>query len=98
MYCSSMWIDLCAPLIRFMTLVRYWPCLLSGSRSGVSNGVALSEILLNVLAANDGPPVLCVPRGLRARAIAGGGGGLVSRARLACASMIARTVAFAVTC
>jgi hypothetical protein len=49
---------------------------------------------LNVFAANEVPPVLCA---VAAVATSGGGGGLVSRARLACASTIARVVAFAAT-
>src|SRR5262245_51448660 len=97
-----MWIELCAPLIKFMTLVRYWPCLPPGSRSGVSSGVTLSERLLNDLAATGVPAALCATDVLAVAVVAiiagCGGDGLVSLARLACASTMARTVAFAVNC
>src|SRR5262249_2035701 len=90
MYCSWIWMELCAPLISFMMFVTYCPCCPPGSLSGVSNGVTLSERFLKTLAATGTPAVLPA----RARLVGSvGGGGLACAARFARAFSIGFSIA-----
>src|SRR5215472_10414376 len=107
MYCSSMWIDFSARLIRASTLLRYWPGWsglpgwpggngsLPGSRSGVSIGVTVSERFGKVFFANEALVLAACARAAGAVVAGRGGGGLDWRARLAFASTIARVAGLA---
>jgi hypothetical protein len=78
------------PLIRLMMFVTYCPFCVSGSLSGVSNGVTLSVRLFKTLAGTEVP---ALPRVGAVFLGWGGGVGLASLARLARAFSIAFSIA-----